>query len=183
MDSQIDLINKCRGGDRDAFRLLVKAYHRLVFSVALKLLGDEDRAKDIVQETFIRVWQKLDSYDDNAKFSTWIYTIASRLCLDELDKMRRTQPMPEDAEVLDSYTSDQGAHSQLENKQWVAIVRTLANELSPKQRLVFTLSQLEGLQNDEVMQITGMDADKIKSNLYVARQTIRERLIKLGYGK
>lgn len=178
-----DIINKCRAGDRMAFRELVTNFHRLVFTIALKMLADEDLAKDIVQETFIRVWQNIGSFDLSKKFSTWICTIASRLCLDELDKHKHTAPMPDDERFLDEYVSADNISSQLENSQWVSIVKVLAQELSPKQRLVFTLSQLQGMDTAEVMEISGMDADRIKKNLYVARQTIKERLIRLGYGK
>ena len=78
-------------------------------------------------------------------------------------------------------TTDTDNQRELENREWVAIVRTLAGRLSPKQRLVFTLCELEGLSSDETEQITGLNARQVKSNLYVARQTIRERLKYLGY--
>ena len=77
--------------------------------------------------------------------------------------------------------NDNNPQRRLENKEWVQIVRLLAGRLSVKQRLVFTLCQLEGLETAEVERITGMSADKIKKNLYVARQTIREQLKKMGY--
>ncbi|MCQ2251043.1 MAG: RNA polymerase sigma factor [Bacteroidales bacterium] len=182
MDNISDIIGKCRSGDRQAFRLLVKNFHRLVFTIALKMLASEDLAKDIVQETFIRVWQNLDSYDDSRKFSTWICTIASRLCIDELDKQKRTAPMPDDERFLAELVDADTQH-QLENKEWARLVNVMAQDLSPKQQLVFTLVQLQEMESTEVQEITGMDADRIKKNLYVARQTIRERLIRLGYGK
>ncbi|MCQ2974757.1 MAG: sigma-70 family RNA polymerase sigma factor [Bacteroidales bacterium] len=183
MNSELEIIKKCRSGDKKAFRELVVAYQRLVFSIALKMLTNEDDAKDIVQETFIRVWNNLDSYNENKKFSTWIITIASRLCLDNLDKQKRLLPMADDEKIFNSYVSDYNFDKQLENRDWIAIVKMLANDLSPKQKLVFTLSQLECFDNEEIVEITGLTAEKIKSNLYVAKQTIRERLIKLGYGK
>jgi RNA polymerase sigma-70 factor (ECF subfamily) len=83
--------------------------------------------------------------------------------------------------VLQRFASDADSHAVLENKEWVALVRLLADELSTKQKLVFTLCQLEGLSSDEAEQITGLNARQVKSNLYAARQTIRERLKKLGY--
>ena len=70
----------------------------------------------------------------------------------------------------------------LENSEWVSIVRLMAAQLSPKQKLVFTLSHLEGLSSEEVEHITGMDARQVKSNLYEAKQKIRKRLKELGYG-
>jgi RNA polymerase sigma-70 factor (ECF subfamily) len=152
----------------------------MVFSLALKMLCDEEEAKDLVQETFLRVWQHIDDYDPRKPFTTWLYTIASRLCLDRLKNMRHTIPLPEDESVLRRFADDDSQHS-LENNEWVAIVRTMAEGLSTKQRLVFTLCQLEGLSSSEVEQITGLDARQVKSNLYVARQTIRKRLTDLGY--
>ena len=176
-----DIITRCQRGDKDAFRWVVQTHQRLVFSLALKMLCDEEEAKDIVQETFIRVWQRIRDYDQGNAFTTWIYTIASRLCLDRLKRTSRIVPLPEDELVLCRFASDTDSQRTIENKEWTSIVRMMAEELSDKQRLVFTLCQLEGLSSDEVEQITGLDARQVRSNLYVARQTIRKRLKELGY--
>ena len=144
------------------------------------MLADEEEAKDVVQETFIRVWQRISDYDPQKSFTTWLYTIASRLCLDLLKQKRRILPLPEDERVLQRFANTDSQQT-LENSEWVSIVRMLAEGLSPKQKLVFTLCQLEGLPSTEVEQITGMDAKQVKSNLYAARQTIRTRLKHLGY--
>ena len=176
-----DIISRCQQGDKDAFRWVVQTHQRMVFSLALKMLCDEEEAKDMVQETFIRVWQSIKGFDTQKTFSTWVYTIASRLCIDRLKRARKVVALPEDELVLRRFASDGDEQLSLENKEWVSIVRTLAENLSDKQRLVFTLYQLEGLPSAEVEQITGLDARQVKSNLYVARQTIRKRLNDLGY--
>ena len=178
-ESQI--LARCKDGDTETFRWVVTTYQRRIFSVCLKMLADEEEAKDVVQETFIRVWQKLDGYDLQRPFSTWLYTIATRLCLNRLKQLRAIGSTPLDGQVLHRFAADADSQRALENLEWVSIVRLLAEGLSAKQRLVFTLCQLEGLPSAEVEQITGMDAHQVKSNLYVARQTIRKRLKELGY--
>ena len=176
-----DIILQCQQGDKEAFRWVVKTHQRMIFSLALKMLCDEEEAKDIVQETFIRVWQSIRNYDPQKTFSTWVYTIASRLCIDRLKKSSRMVVLPEDEITLRRFASDTDSQQSLENREWVSIVRMIAEGLSDKQRLVFTLCQLEGIPSAEVEQITGLDAKQVKSNLYVARQTIRKRLTDLGY--
>lgn len=175
------MLSRCKAGDKTAFRWVVQTCQRRVFSLALKMLADEEEAKDVEQETFIRVWQNIGDYDTQRSFSTWLYTIAARLCLNSLKRKNRTLPLPEDEGVLRRFAANTDSHRELETREWVSMVRLMAGELSSKQRLVFTLCQLEGLPSAEVEQITGLDARQVKSNLYVARQTIRKRLKELGY--
>ena len=176
-----DIVTRCQQGDKEAFRWVVQTHQRMIFSLALKMLCDEEEAKDLVQETFIRVWQRIGDLDQQKTIGTWIYTIASRLCIDRLRHTNRLVSQPLDQLVLRRFASDSDNQLSLENRQWVSIVRTIAEGLSAKQRLVFTLIQLEGLTSDEAEQITGLDARQIKSNLFVARQTVRKRLKELGY--
>lgn len=176
-----DIITRCQRGDKDAFRWVVQTHQRMIFSLALKMLCDEEEAKDMVQETFIRVWQHIRDLDQQKSISTWIYTIASRLCIDKLRRANSVVSMPEDKLVLRRFASDNDNQRTLENREWVSIVKTIVEGLSEKQRLVFTLIQLEGLSSAEAEQITGFDAKQIKSNLFVARQTVKRRLKELGY--
>ena len=176
-----DIIIRCQQGDKQAFRWVVKMHQQMVFSLALKMLCDEEEAKDMVQDTFIRVWQSIRDYDPQRTFTTWLYTIASRLCMDRLTRKNRIVSVNEDEQSLKDYATDNDSQRTLENSEWIAIVRLMADKLSDKQKLVFTLCQLEGLSSEEVQEITGLDARQVKSNLYVARQTIRKRLMELGY--
>lgn len=176
-----EILTRCQGGDKTAFSIVVSTYQRMVWSLALKMLCDEEEAKDATQETFIKIWVHIKRYDGSSSFSTWIYRIASNICLDRLKASRRLVHLPEDESVLREYATTGDSQRQLENSEWVAILRLLADRLSDKQRLVFTLSHLEGLDSTEISSITGLDAKQIKSNLYVARQAIREQLKKLGY--
>ena len=176
-----EIITRCQRGDKAAFREVVQSYQRMVFSLSLKMLADEEEAKDVVQETFIRVWRGIRSYDPQKPFKTWLYTIATRLCLDRLKRQKPVVPLPDDERTLHRFASDDNSQRKMENAEWAAIVRLLAEGLSEKQRIAFSLCQLEGLSPQEAEEMTDMDARQLKSNLYVARQTIRKRLKDLGY--
>ncbi len=178
-----DIIRRCREGDRGAFRYVVQNCQSMVYSLSLKMLADVEEAKDAVQDTFIKVWQNIDSYDDRYSFSTWVYTIASRICLDRLRKVKPIGPADADERVFEQVADDTDPERRLESSEWVSVIKVLADGLGGKQKLVFTLSQLEGLETALITEITGLDAEQIKSNLYAAKKNIRERLIKMGYGK
>ena len=175
------ILARCKEGDKSAFRWVVQTYQRMVVSLALKMMADEEEAKDVVQETFIRAWQAIGSYDLHRSFTTWLYTIASRLCLDRLKHTKVVCPLVQDEQALHCFASDDDSLRALENREWVSIVRVLAEGLGTRQRLVFTLCQLEGLTSAEVEQITGMTPRQVKDNLYMARKIIRKRLKDLGY--
>lgn len=178
-----ELIERIKGGEQLAFRELVVRYQGMVFSVALRLLGSVETAEDVVQETFIRVWQHFSKYDSGRSIRIWIYTIATRICLDMIKKDVKTERMPEaNARCLQTLAEEQNPHHVLENREIAEAVTSLTSQLSPKQRIVFALIYLEGLTPAEVEDITGMDAGRIKRNLYAAKEKIKEQLKRMGYG-
>lgn len=85
----LDIILKAKKGDLGAFDRLVRQYQSFVFSLAVRFLCDDDEAQDIVQESFVRVWKHFDRYDPAQKFTTWLYKIATNLCLDRLRAVKR----------------------------------------------------------------------------------------------
>ena len=180
-DIEPHIIRDSREGNREAFRLLVRHYQQPVYSLAVKMLCDDEDAKDATQEVFIRVWANLHRYDPGQRFVTWIYTITTRVCLNMLKSRRPLQPLGEDDGALQRICSASDGHLTLEGKELSAIIRRLTEGLGQKQRIVFTLCLLEGLTVEQVREITGMSAIQIKSNLYMARRTVKGQLKKLGY--
>ena len=171
-----DLIALCKRNDRKAFRSIVEGYQSMVYSLAFRMLCNEEEAKDTVQETFIRVWINLQAYNPDKKFSTWIYAIATNLCLDKLKSAKyRLKDNSIDDTILNVLSSENVEQSVI-NTELGIIIRKLTSELTPKQKIVFTLRYLEELEIDEIVQITGLTSEKIKSNLFLARQTIRRKL-------
>lgn len=177
-------IRRCKEGSMEDFRALLHVFQPMVYSLTMKMLGNEQEAEEALQDTFVRVWQNIGRYDaGKGKFSTWVYAIASRICLDRLKHHQPQAVSTDDESVFRQYASAADPERQLMDKDWNSIVRLLAARLSAKQRLVFTLCLIEGLPTDEVKAITGMTSGQVKSNLYVARQHIVEQLKRLGYGR
>jgi RNA polymerase sigma-70 factor, ECF subfamily len=173
-----DLIERSKLNDEKAFRKIVEGYQVMVYSAAFRILCHEEEAKDIVQETFIRVWLNLSYFQAEKKFSTWLYAIATNLCLDKLKASKqRFKTESIDERIFDLISSD-NIEQKLINSELGKIISSLTNELTPKQKVVFSLRYLEELEVEEIIQITGLSAEKIKSNLFLARQTIRKKLEK-----
>lgn len=178
--SQIqNLIRKSAKGDTKAFALLVMKFQPLVYQVAYRLLCNENEAQDAMQETFVKVWLSIGRYDARFRFSTWIYKITTNVCI---DKLRTVQFSPADGTNVStlSLTSAEDIEKHFINRELKELIIALTAELTPVQRLVFTLRDLEDLETPEVETITGLSAAQIKSNLYLARKYIRERIKKLN---
>lgn len=170
-----ELIDLSRQNDAKAFRKLVEAHQSMVYTLAFRLLCNDEDAKDIVQETFIKMWKHLDRYNADFKFSTWLYSIAAHLCYDKLRKAKQIYSLRiDDQNIIREFISNENIEQTVINAELSNIISSLTRDLTPKQKLVFTLSDLEGLDVVEIKSITGLSAAKIKSNLYLARQFIRK---------
>lgn len=171
-----ELIEECRNGDLHNFRKVVEKASPLVFSVAFRILGDEDTAKDVVQDTLVTVWKKISQISSDGSFKTWVYRIAVNKCYDRLRKMKRSPEQRMDENnwaIISNHFSEEGI-TELENKENAQIINLLTSHLSHKQKTVFVLSELEEMSNDEISKITGMTKSAIKANLYYARKNIEE---------
>ncbi len=176
---ETELLNRCVAGDLEAFEKLVRQFQKYAYTLAYKILWNEEDAKDIVQETFIRVWKNIFKYDTKVKFTTWLYKIVTNLCFDKLksDKRRKRHisPAAENKEINDlPNTSD--PVKEITNQDLVEKVHLLSGGLSAKQRMVFTLRDLQDVDIPEIAEILQMSTGAVKSNLYLARMTIRKKL-------
>jgi RNA polymerase sigma-70 factor (ECF subfamily) len=172
-----ELISLSRQNDAQAFRQLVEAHQSMVYTLAFRLLCNDEDAKDVVQETFIKVWKHLDSFNTELKFSTWLYSITAHQCYDILKKAKHNSILRiDDQERIREFISSENLETTLINAELSHIITSLTRDLTPKQKLVFTLCDLEGLEVEEIKSITSLSAGKIKSNLYLARQYIRKRV-------
>lgn len=176
----LNLIEECRGGNLNNFRKLVELTSPMAFALAFRMLGDEDEAKDVVQETMITIWQKLNKIRSAGVYKTWIYRIVMNKCYDILRMRKKNQEFTTDDKTWAflSETLSEGFTQTLENEEIARIIKFLTDLLSPKQKAVFILSEIEQLTGDEISAITGMGKQGIKANLYYARKNISMMLEK-----
>ncbi len=176
----LQLIEECKCGNFSNFRKLVELSSPFAYSVAFRMLGDEDQAKDVVQETMVTIWEKLKKIKTAEVYKTWIYRVVVNKCYDEMRRRKRNPEFVTDEQSwkLISNRISEGPSAALENNETSRIIRILTEKLSPRQKAVFVLSELEGMSNDEISGITGISKSAVKANLYHARKTISQRVEK-----
>lgn len=180
------LIRAAQKGDQQAFEQLVRAYDRGVLRVALNLLRSTEDAYDVYQETFLRVYRNLHQFRFDCSFHTWLYRIATNLCLDHLRKrkVRREEPAviesgdgPRDR--MDSVAENRAQgdpQRHLLNQQLGARIDAGLRELTAKERMVFELRHYQGLRLRAIGEVLGTTEEAAKTCLFRATQKMRVAL-------
>lgn len=174
----IEAIKKARAGDESAFKKLVEKYRSQVVGVAFRMVGDYEDAKDVSQMVFIKTYQNLDRFDTSKKFSTWLYRITINASIDFLRKYKKHRHESLD-ESLNITKEDQADAEEIYKRgliKW-AINQSL-EKLSAKQKSVFVLRDLEGLDIKMVAQILSMPQATVRWYLHRARAKLKEELTK-----
>ncbi|UWZ82564.1 RNA polymerase sigma factor [Occallatibacter riparius] len=172
-------------GDRDAYGELVKRHSRMLFRLAYRMTGNEADADDVVQDAFLRAYQKLASFESRADFGTWIYRIAVHCALDKLAKRRaeqsrrvseETDPEEGSIQVPDSSPSPERLALSAE----IAALHEVAmRALTPMERTAFTLRHMEDRTTEEIAAALNVTPNTAKQSVYRAVQKVRHRLTQL----
>ena len=177
------LIEAHLAGDPRAFGRIVERYQVRLLNFVMRMIGDRERAEDLVQEAFLRVHRHLHRFDRSRKFSTWVYTIASNLAKNELRNRGRSpliafeqarprdedDPRPIDFEDLGNRPDD-----LYEQRHLRSLVDQTVAKLTPHHREVFVLRELEGKSYEEIAEIVHCNLGTVKSRLNRARQSFAE---------
>jgi RNA polymerase sigma-70 factor (ECF subfamily) len=184
-DPDAALMLRVREGDRAAFEALVDKYKQPVINLVYRTLPDAAEAEDLAQHVFLQVFKSAHRYEVSAKFSTWLFTIARNLCLNEIrrrsrhpaESMDATAPDDEDQplrQIEDTRVCsapDALLHSELEDK----IDQALA-ELPEKQRTAIVLCRQEELSYEEIAAVLGVSVSATKSLIHRGRETLKQKL-------
>jgi RNA polymerase sigma-70 factor, ECF subfamily len=175
--SDRELVEKAAAGDTQAFRLLVEKHQSFVYAVAYRIVTSVADAEDITQEAFIRLWKNLKRYRPEIKITTWLYKIVTNLSLDFLKSAHGKHSKRMDNVDHHTRVAGEGASDQpmLDEELRIAVEK-IANDLTPKQKAVFVLRDIEDLRTEEICEILSMSSGTVKTNLYYARKRIGELL-------
>lgn len=180
--SDAELAVRCREGDLTAFDELVQRYQRRIYHLAYRMTGNPDTADDLAQEVFVRVYTRLHLYDAQRPFAPWLFQVATNVCLNEfksrlLPTVSLDEPREdEDAAPLEIPDWTDNPEKLAEQKEFQRLVQKALMSLPPHYRVVMVLRHLEGLEYDEIAQATGMPLGTVKTNIFRAKEILREKL-------
>jgi RNA polymerase sigma-70 factor (ECF subfamily) len=184
-DPDAELMLRVKGGEARAFEELVGKYKQPIINLMYRMIRDLDEAEDLAQNVFIRVYQSAPRYEVSAKFSTWIFTIARHLCLNEI---RRRGRHPAESMEASHDESEEQAPRQFPDARAVSApqaflegelevkIQEALGELPAKQRLAIVLCREEELSYEEIARVLGCSLSATKSLIHRGRETLKQKL-------
>ena len=177
MDEEQVWLDQARRGDKAAFGKIIEAYQRPVYNLAYRMLSNSGEAEEAAQEAFIRAYTRLDSYNPNHKFSTWLLSITSNYCIDLIRKRRAIllsidEPLPPHPSLMSERAS--GPEPQIMQSEQEELVQRLLAELAPEYREAVVLRYWYELSYDEIAEMMDTTVSAIKSRLFRARRQLAE---------
>jgi RNA polymerase sigma-70 factor (ECF subfamily) len=187
-DEDKSLVQRSVKGDREAFNGLVLKYYKKIYNLAYRYVGDTEEANDLAQEIFTAAYQNLKKFRGDAKFSTWLFQIATNRGKNRFKYLKRRgyfigRPQTEGDEDRDSVQKNIPDYSTnpetlLAGKQIQHIVQKVINELEPDHKEIVILRDIEGFSYEEIADILGLPEGTTKSRLHRARMVVKEKLKK-----
>lgn len=169
-------LERLRTGDARAFEELVVSHQHRVFGVALRMLNNGAEAEEIAQETFLRAHGSLAEFRGDAKLSTWLYAIVSRLCLNRLASADRRVVRSGDEMLLRVADAGRGPDANAERGELEAALHRAIADLPEERRVVVVLRDLEGMAYEEIARALDLELGTVRSRLHRARMDLKEKM-------
>jgi RNA polymerase sigma-70 factor, ECF subfamily len=185
-DSDESLMLRYRDGDVRAFEVLITRHRKPIYNFILRFVRDAAQAEDVLQETFLRLIKGADAYERQAKFTTWLYTIARNLCVDAARRGKHRNAASLDAPV----NGDEGSSALIDlvadgkagvdreaiGRELAVRIKQAVEALPDEQREIFLLREVSDLQFNEIAKIVGCPENTVKSRMRYALEKLREAL-------
>ena len=187
-EEEARLVQAIRAGDGDAFETLVREHQTRVYNLALRMCGNPEDALDISQETFLKAWRTLGKFRGDCSLGTWLYRIASNLCIDQLRKNKRRQldkivsldDPGEDGRSLELPDLSGDPQAALERAESRRAVWECLQELPEEQKLILVLRDVNGLSYEEIGEALELELGTVKSRIFRARAKLANLLAERG---
>ena len=177
------LLRRLRNRDERAFRELIEAHRDRVYNICYRMLGNRHESEDVAQEVFITVFKQIDTFREEAKFSTWLYRVAVNHCKNRIKYLaRRFDKARDELDEQGTNGTPIGApvpnapDRALEGAQMEKLMQDAIAALEEDQRIVVVLRDVEDLSIEEICEITGLPDGTVKSRLHRARLVLRKKL-------
>ncbi len=183
-DQERLLIKSSKSGDIQSFEELISIYEKKAYNIALRIMGNEEDAKDMTQEAFVRIFKSIANFKEQSAFSTWMYRIVTNVCLDEMRKRKNEKLISidsgfetEDGEIKlelksNSETPEEAYHRK-ENKQ---VIVGAINELNDEYKSVIVLRDVQGFSYEEIASILSCSIGTVKSRINRGRNLLKDKL-------
>ena len=176
-----ELVARARGGDADSFNQLIIRWERPIYALAYRVIGREEDARDVCQDTFLRAFRGLPGFKGQAKFSSWLYRIALNLCRDWIRKQRRAPvaQLPEDVDPTE-LAAERGPSESVEDlvarRELGEAVGAAMALLPEEQRTAIILKEYHGMTFQEIADLQGCPLSTVKTRLYQGLSVLRRHL-------
>ena len=185
IESENRLIERAKNGELEAFEALIIDYEQLVYNIVYRLMGNSEDTYDLSQETFIKVYTKINQFDGTSKFSTWLYRIATNTCLDELRRRRGKETFSLDQRIEGEEGSmhpeqedkSENIENKIVEKEKAQIIQKALSEVNEKNREVLVLRDIQQLSYDEIAEILKISLGTVKSRIARGRQQVKKILM------
>jgi len=177
METDSELVDRIRGGDDDAFRILVERHSRGVYRSAYRITANAADADDVVQETFLRAYRALGNFDARAALTTWLHRIAVNCALDLIDARRRREGRIDSGEDLTLLASSDASPDRVVlGTEMQRAVAMAMDALTGNERTAFVLRHFEGMPLEEIGEVLGTRLNATKNTVFRAVRKLRQQL-------
>jgi RNA polymerase sigma-70 factor, ECF subfamily len=170
------LVEQIRQGDDGAFETLVRRKTSKVYGLCYRVIGNGEDAKDISQLVFLKLWENLEKYDPTYAFDTWLYRMVTNVAIDFMrNKQSRDNAVNSNLRLVKT-SVDPEQTVTVARKEVESVFNAVSNVLSPKQKTIFVMSEMEDLRSSEIAKILGCRESTVRNHLFNARKLMQAQL-------
>jgi len=176
LSTENDLLLRSKRGDTEAYGQLVKLYQKSVFNVCYRMLNERRDAEDLTQESFVRAYQRLETFDLTRPFGPWIRRLATNQCLNYLQRKFFVYEELEEERQLPSADRGKNPETEQVQREQAESIRGAISRLSPQFRAVIEMRHFQDMSYAEISEALGMPLSDVKSNLYRGRRQLAREM-------